>query len=333
MPPKPAARTKLIVRNLPPTLSDDAALDALNTIIAPTSYNYVAFIPGKLSNSTIRPARLYVNLCDPADVVRVAAALHNKLFVSERGAQFRASVEFAPSQRIPRQAKPDKRPGTLEGDADFVAFCEQLAEPNPPDMAATDSAQTSRAPVITALMQALIAKHTPAPKQSTKGKRAAGKADEKAAASSKAGKAAAPAKAQAQQGKAAAPAKTQAQQGKAAASAKAQAQQGKAAAKAHQGAEQGKASKKPARSPATGSQGPKVVVAVRQPQKQDQGTGSEEDSGRSVLQAKGNRPHSKAKAAGGQQSDPPQQEQRGAQRVREGFQVYNPRSRGKGQQG
>lgn len=129
MPTIPGIRTKLIIRNLPPTLPQDAAVEALHTAISPQSYNYFDYIPGKLSATTIRPSRLYVNLIDPADVQRVAAALHGKLFVSQRGAQFRATVEYAPFQRIPRPGKPDKRTGTIEGDSDYVAFCARLTAP------------------------------------------------------------------------------------------------------------------------------------------------------------------------------------------------------------
>ncbi len=130
-PKAPNVRTKLIIRNLPPTLTEDAAIDALHAAIPPPSYNFIDYIPGKLSATTIRPSRLYINLVDPAYVHRVHAALHNKLFVSQRGTQFRAAVEYAPFQRTPGPGKPDKRTGTIESDNDYVALCARLAAPQP----------------------------------------------------------------------------------------------------------------------------------------------------------------------------------------------------------
>lgn len=342
MPPKPPAqRTKLIIRNLPPSLAEDAALDTLHTTISPTSYDFVAFVPGKVSNNAVRPARLYINLCNPGDVTRVASALHNKLFVSQRGAQFRVSVEFAPNQRVPRQSKPDKRSGTLETDADYMAFCEQLAaEPRPSDAAATaaDATQsTSGAPVITPLMQALIAKHTPAPKPSAKNKRAGGSkaatngARVATSSTASSSKLTAPAKVAAGrshtidsgnlQGKG--------QQGKAQGKAQGQTQ---GQARGQQGNQKGNQPQSSRAPPAANQSTPKVVVVMRQPPREavplNDGKAPESCAAQpqtSTTASRGSRSGSKASTS--RAPAPSEESQRGQQRVREGFQVYRPKLR------
>lgn len=302
MPPKPpAARTKLVVRNLPPSLAEDAALDTLHAIIPSEAYNYVAFFPGKLSSNRIRPARLYINLCQAADVVRVASALHNKLFVSERGAQFRAAVEFAPNQRIPRQAKPDKRPGTLDTDADYLAFCEQLDTeqgdaglPDPPSSA-------SEGPIITPLMQALIAKHTPAAKPRGKKGGAPG--------ASKPSKGGAPPQ-QAQQGQ---------KQGRTAAAKK------PAAASTSQGpAKVLVVTKQKAAGSAGQEPGAPVQPKGGRPAKH---TAPSRKGGSSASEAGIEEPKPTTSAALKTTSAASSEGQRGQPRVREGFQVYRPKPR------
>ena len=75
-------------------------------------------------------SRAYVNLRDPADVPLLAAALDGHAFVTERGAQHRCSVEYAPCQRVPpSRVKRDPREGTIEAGAlpsraSEVSYCE-----------------------------------------------------------------------------------------------------------------------------------------------------------------------------------------------------------------
>lgn len=46
---KPAAeRTKVVVRNLPPTLGLDAFQEVLHKHVAPDSYTWLQYYPGKL---------------------------------------------------------------------------------------------------------------------------------------------------------------------------------------------------------------------------------------------------------------------------------------------
>ena len=68
-------------------------------------------------------SRAYINLRDPADVPLLAAALDGRVFVTERGAQHRCSVEYAPCQRVPPlRVKRDPREGTIEAGASLCRW-------------------------------------------------------------------------------------------------------------------------------------------------------------------------------------------------------------------
>ena len=60
-------------------------------------------------------SRCYVNFEDPSDIPAFKAAVEAHAFVTDRGAQFRGSVEYAPFQKVP-QGKPkrDPREGTFD---------------------------------------------------------------------------------------------------------------------------------------------------------------------------------------------------------------------------
>ena len=59
-------------------------------------------------------SRCYVCLDNPEDIPAFKAAVEKQVFVTDRGAQFRGSVEFAPFQGVPpAKVKRDPREGSL----------------------------------------------------------------------------------------------------------------------------------------------------------------------------------------------------------------------------
>ncbi len=59
-------------------------------------------------------SRCYVCLDNPGDIPSFKVAVEKQVFVTDRGAQFRGSVEFAPFQGMPEgKVKRDPREGTL----------------------------------------------------------------------------------------------------------------------------------------------------------------------------------------------------------------------------
>lgn len=119
-------QTKIVVRRLPPTISAETFWEIVHAVCPPDHLTWTSFVPGKSSFKTVRLGCAYLNFRDPSEVYDFCAKFDGHAFVSDRGAQYRAVVEYAPSQKIPGRARRDKREGTLDQDADFIEFCKRL---------------------------------------------------------------------------------------------------------------------------------------------------------------------------------------------------------------
>ncbi|KAL9437730.1 hypothetical protein AB3S75_023575 [Citrus x aurantiifolia] len=96
---EPLQRTKVLIRHLPPSLPQNDLLALFHDHFN-DCYNWFYFCPGKFSYKHQRHSRAYEELKKPADVFEFAELLNGHLFVNEKGAQFKAVVEYAPSQRV-----------------------------------------------------------------------------------------------------------------------------------------------------------------------------------------------------------------------------------------
>ena len=122
-------RTKVVLRHLPPTISEAALLDQIDGTFA-GRYNWFSFRPGKISQKHMSYSRAYVDFKKPEDVIEFAEFFNGHIFVNEKGAQFKVMVENAPSQRVPRQwSKKDGRDGSIYKDSEYLEFLELLAKP------------------------------------------------------------------------------------------------------------------------------------------------------------------------------------------------------------
>ncbi|KAJ0078444.1 hypothetical protein Patl1_36751 [Pistacia atlantica] len=75
-------------------------------------------------------SRAYIDFKRPEDVLEFADLFNGHVFVNEKGAQFKAIVEYAPSQRVPKQwSKKDGREGTILKDPEYLEFLEFIAKP------------------------------------------------------------------------------------------------------------------------------------------------------------------------------------------------------------
>ncbi|XP_057465431.1 regulator of nonsense transcripts UPF3-like isoform X1 [Actinidia eriantha] len=125
----PLDRTKVVVRHLPPTISQSALAEQIDGRFA-GRYNSLVFLPGKNSQKRLSYARAYIDFKRPEDVIEFAEYFDGHVFVNEKGTQFRTIVEYAPSQRIPKHwSKKDGREGTIFKDPDYMEFLEFLAKP------------------------------------------------------------------------------------------------------------------------------------------------------------------------------------------------------------
>ncbi|XP_068308686.1 regulator of nonsense transcripts UPF3-like isoform X1 [Pyrus communis] len=122
-------RTKVVLRHLPPSISQAALVEQIDGFFA-GRYSWVAFRPGKKSQKNQSYSRAYIDLKRPEDVFEFAEFFDGHLFVNEKGGQFKVIVEYAPSQRVPEHwSKKDGREGTIFRDPEYLEFLEFIAKP------------------------------------------------------------------------------------------------------------------------------------------------------------------------------------------------------------
>ncbi|CAH2035231.1 unnamed protein product [Thlaspi arvense] len=125
----PSPKRKVVVRHLPPSLSQSDLLSQIEPRFG-DRYNWFSFRPGKSSYKNQKYARAYVGFKVPEDVYEFAAFLNGHVFVNEKGAQFKAIVEYAPSQRVPKPCdKKDPREGSISKDLEYLEFLKLIAQP------------------------------------------------------------------------------------------------------------------------------------------------------------------------------------------------------------
>ncbi|XWS62399.1 hypothetical protein CRYUN_Cryun06bG0007500 [Craigia yunnanensis] len=122
-------RTKVVLRHLPPAIAEAMLVEQVDSAFA-GRYNWLSFRPGKSSQKHQSHSRAYIDFKRPEDVLEFAEFLNGHVFVNEKGAQFKTIVEYAPSQRVPKQwSKKDGREGTIFKDPEYLEFLEFLAKP------------------------------------------------------------------------------------------------------------------------------------------------------------------------------------------------------------
>ncbi|KAI3445571.1 hypothetical protein Pfo_002236 [Paulownia fortunei] len=122
-------RTKVVLRHLPPTISQLNLVENIDFRFS-GRYHWLAFRPGKSSPKHLTYSRAYIDFNKPEDVIEFAEFFNGHVFVNEKGTQFKTIVEYAPSQRVPKQwSKKDGREGTILKDPEYLEFLEFLAKP------------------------------------------------------------------------------------------------------------------------------------------------------------------------------------------------------------
>ncbi|XP_015875855.3 regulator of nonsense transcripts UPF3 isoform X2 [Ziziphus jujuba] len=123
-------RTKVVLRHLPPAISQTALVDQIDSVFA-GRYNWFFFRSGKNSSQKRHSySRAYLDFSRPEDVIEFAELFDGHVFVNEKGIQFKSIVEYAPSQRVPVQwFKKDGREGTIFKDSEYLEFLQFLEKP------------------------------------------------------------------------------------------------------------------------------------------------------------------------------------------------------------
>ena len=77
-----------------------------------------------------RFSRAYINFRTLPSLLAFSKAFDNHAFIDSKGTEYRAVVEFAPSQRLPKLKKrKDAKQGTIAGDPHYIKFLEALSDP------------------------------------------------------------------------------------------------------------------------------------------------------------------------------------------------------------
>ncbi|KAJ3342227.1 hypothetical protein HDU93_003019, partial [Gonapodya sp. JEL0774] len=131
---KTKAKTKVVVRRLPPNLPESIFWGAVETWMPHVDWK--VYVLGKVStNRSKEPtlSRAYLNFNSLDALVDFARNFDGHSFIDSKGNHFRAIVEFSPFQRVPPSATSAKKPrrvdprqNTVDRDADYLAFLEQL---------------------------------------------------------------------------------------------------------------------------------------------------------------------------------------------------------------
>lgn len=128
-------QSKVVIRKLPPDLTEERLLEELSDV---PSYSYFYFAAGDPHLGTLSYSRAYFAFTDEASILPFRDKYDGLYLESESGLKYRAVVEFAPYQGIPKRQKrkPDARIATIEQDSDYQSFLETAdTKMKPPSMA------------------------------------------------------------------------------------------------------------------------------------------------------------------------------------------------------
>ncbi|GMI72405.1 hypothetical protein like AT1G33980 [Hibiscus trionum] len=122
-------KTKVVIRHLPPSVTQSFFFSQIDERFS-DRYNWFSFRLGKSSHKQQSYSRAYISFKRPEDVFEFAEFFDGHVFVNEKGTQFKAIVEYAPSQLVPKPStKKDGREGTIIKDPDYLEFLKLIAKP------------------------------------------------------------------------------------------------------------------------------------------------------------------------------------------------------------
>eukprot|EP00798_Chlamydomonas_sp_ICE-L_P014686 gene14686-20723_t len=119
-------RLKVIVRKLPPGLSEEGFRSAVDKLIA-DKFTWLSYYQGKFSTKRVQFSRAYIDFISSDAIFEFKSAFDGHVFVGSKGNQYQCAVEYAPFQKVPdTKTKKDTKDGTIEKDADYQEFIRLL---------------------------------------------------------------------------------------------------------------------------------------------------------------------------------------------------------------
>lgn len=122
--------TKVIVRRLPPNMSQEEFLNQVSPI---PDYDYIYSVKGDMSLGENAFTRVYINFVQIDDVYLFKEKFDNYVFLDEKGHEYTAVVEFASFQKILKLRKKnraDPKCASIESDQIYIDFVNSLNESN-----------------------------------------------------------------------------------------------------------------------------------------------------------------------------------------------------------
>ncbi len=127
--------TKVVVRRLPPDMTEAHFFELFTDI---PDYSYFYFTAGDPTFGELATSRAYFSFTEESSIVPFRDKYDGILLESAKGYKYRAVIEFAPYQGIPKRMKrkTDSRIATIEQDQDYLSFAEiAYVKKEPPTMA------------------------------------------------------------------------------------------------------------------------------------------------------------------------------------------------------
>ncbi|GAW82285.1 mRNA decay protein [Plasmodium gonderi] len=121
-------KKKIIIRHLPPTLSEDNFFDSFSTNLK-DELDYYYYVNGSIPKNPaddIIYSRMYLSFKDDLKTKEFIKTQHGKFFYDLNGVKYKALVSFAPYQTLIHKNKSDDMNNTLESDDYFLKFCEEM---------------------------------------------------------------------------------------------------------------------------------------------------------------------------------------------------------------
>ncbi|GFS94643.1 regulator of nonsense transcripts 3A [Nephila pilipes] len=117
-------QTKVVVRRLPPTMSEEQFIDQISPL---PDHDYMYFVKADMRLGPHAFSRAYINFLIPEEIFIFKDKFDGYVFLDSKGNEYPAVVEFAPFQKIPKKRNAKKRDakcGTIETDLDYLKFLE-----------------------------------------------------------------------------------------------------------------------------------------------------------------------------------------------------------------
>ncbi|XP_054718066.1 regulator of nonsense transcripts 3B-like isoform X2 [Uloborus diversus] len=124
-----AYQTKVVIRRLPPLMTEDQFVEQISPI---PEHDYMYFVKADMSLGSHGFSRAYINFLIPEDIFIFKDKFDGYVFLDNKGNEYPAIVEFSPFQKIPkkRNKKRDAKCGTIANDPDYLKFLEGLKNPD-----------------------------------------------------------------------------------------------------------------------------------------------------------------------------------------------------------